>query len=57
MGYHHSPEETELAFDENNCLKTGDLGKVDKDGFYYITGNLLAFDHRVSTSIESSICL
>ena len=35
-GYWQKPEETARAF-ENGWFKTGDLGKVDKDGYYYLT--------------------
>ena len=36
-GYWNKPEETALAL-VNGWLHTGDLGYVDKDGFYYVTG-------------------
>ncbi len=39
MGYWKKPEETDKAF-ENGWFKTGDLGKKDKDGYYYITDRL-----------------
>ncbi|MFH1349591.1 MAG: AMP-binding protein [Pseudomonadota bacterium] len=35
-GYWRKPEETARAF-ENGWLRTGDLGKVDSDGHYYLT--------------------
>jgi malonyl-CoA/methylmalonyl-CoA synthetase len=35
-GYWNKPEETAQAF-ENGWFRTGDLGKVDADGYYYLT--------------------
>ena len=39
-GYYHEPEMTAQAFDEENFLKTGDMGEIDKDGFLFITGRI-----------------
>ena len=35
-GYLNKPEETARAF-EKDWFRSGDLGKVDKDGYYYLT--------------------
>jgi long-chain acyl-CoA synthetase len=37
-GYHNLPKETANALTADGFFKTGDLGKVDADGFLYITG-------------------
>jgi len=37
-GYFNKIEETQAVFTENGYFKTGDLGKIDKEGFLYITG-------------------
>lgn len=37
-GYYHLPKETAAALTADGYFKTGDLGKVDGDGFLYITG-------------------
>jgi long-chain acyl-CoA synthetase len=37
-GYHNLPSETSAAMTADGYFKTGDLGKVDSDGFLYITG-------------------
>lgn len=39
LGYHNMPEET-LKTMENGWFHTGDLGKIDEDGFIYITGRI-----------------
>jgi malonyl-CoA/methylmalonyl-CoA synthetase len=38
-GYWRKPQETRAAFD-NGWFKTGDLGKVDSDGYYYLTDRI-----------------
>ena len=38
MGYLNMPEQTAEALDANGLLHTGDLAKIDADGFLYITG-------------------
>jgi fatty-acyl-CoA synthase len=35
-GYWNRPADTARAIDENGWLRTGDVGYVDEDGFYYI---------------------
>ena len=40
LGYFKDPEATAAAFDEEGFFKTGDYGKLDEDGWIYITGRL-----------------
>ena len=37
VGYRNRPKETEAAF-HSGWLRTGDIGRCDSDGFYYIIG-------------------
>ena len=37
-GYHNLPEETTQVLTADGYFKTGDLGKVDEEGFLHITG-------------------
>ncbi|MCL2503429.1 MAG: AMP-binding protein [Coriobacteriia bacterium] len=39
-GYYGMPEETVAAVDADGWLHSGDLGTVDKDGYYRITGRI-----------------
>lgn len=38
LGYYKNPEATAEAFDEEGYFKTGDYGKLDDEGWIYITG-------------------
>jgi long-chain acyl-CoA synthetase len=40
LGYHDAPEETEKSLTPDRGLRTGDLGRIDADGFLYITGRV-----------------
>lgn len=40
MGYLNNPEKTKETFDDDGFLLSGDVGKVDDDGFFYITGRI-----------------
>jgi long-chain acyl-CoA synthetase len=37
-GYHELPEETAAAFDAEGFFKSGDIGRLDEDGYLYVTG-------------------
>ena len=40
LGYYKDPEATARVFDEEGYFKTGDYGKLDEEGWLYITGRL-----------------
>lgn len=40
IGYYEDPEATAAVFDEEGYFKTGDYGKLDEEGWLYITGRL-----------------
>lgn len=40
LGYYKDPEATARAFDEEGYFRTGDYGKLDEEGWIYITGRL-----------------
>ncbi len=39
-GYYKMPEQTAQCIDERGWLHSGDIGRMDADGYYYITGRL-----------------
>ena len=39
-GYYKMPEETAKAIDEKGYLHSGDMGTVDEDGYYRVTGRI-----------------
>ena len=59
-GYHNLPDETAAALTADGYFKTGDLGRVDADGFLYITGRkkdliIVAGEKAVPREIEDAL--
>ena len=40
MGYLNKPDKTAETIDESGWLRTGDIGKLDKDKYLWITGRI-----------------
>ena len=40
IGYYNDPEATAAAFDDEGYFRTGDYGRLDDEGWIYITGRL-----------------
>lgn len=40
QGYYRNAKATELAFTKDGGFRTGDLGRLDRDGFLFVTGRL-----------------
>ena len=40
VGYYKMPEQTAACIDTNGWLHSGDIGRMDEQGYYYITGRL-----------------
>lgn len=61
-GYHNLPDETAAAFTPDGYFRTGDLGRIDPDGFIHITGRkkdlIIVAGEKVSPSeIEQTLLL
>lgn len=56
LGYYNDPETTKAALTEDGWLRTGDLARIDEEGFAYITGrikNLIILSNGENVSPES----
>lgn len=40
LGYYNNPEANAAAFTEDGWFRTGDMGYMDDDGYFYVTGRL-----------------
>ena len=55
LGYYKDPEATAAVIDKDGWFHTGDLARVDEDGYYYIIGrkkNLIILDSGENISPE-----
>jgi len=44
-GYYKMPEATAEAIDKEGWLHTGDLGEVDENGYFKVTGRIKGHDY------------
>ena len=52
-GYYNNPEENKKAFTSDGFFKTGDLAKIDEEGYITLTGRLKEMINRGGESIST----
>ena len=40
MGYMYDEERTKMAKDDSGWVHSGDVGRLDSDGYLYVTGRM-----------------
>ena len=45
MGYLNNEEKTKEAIDDEGWLHSGDVGRLDEDGFLWLTGRIKGLPH------------
>ncbi len=56
MGYLNNNDKTVETIDDDGWLHSGDIGRVDKDGFLYITGRIKGI-LRLQVNVVLGICV
>ena len=54
-GYYENPEENAKTFDEDGFFKTGDVAKIDENGYITLTGRLKEMINRGGESISATV--
>jgi crotonobetaine/carnitine-CoA ligase len=54
MGYHGRPDETAAAFAGGDWLRTGDLGRIDDDGYLYFVDRAKDVIKRAGENVSAS---
>jgi long-chain acyl-CoA synthetase len=63
QGYWHLPEQTRDTFTQDGWLKTGDIGRIDEEGYLYITDRKkdiivsLSGKNIAPQNIENALCM
>jgi non-ribosomal peptide synthetase component E (peptide arylation enzyme) len=53
-GYYNNPEENTKVFDKDGFFKTGDLAKIDEQGYVTLTGRVKEMINRAGESISAT---
>lgn len=56
-GYCNDPEKTALTVTEDGWLKSGDIGWIDEQGYWYLVGRVKVCPSAISAQLQACILL